>query len=212
MLNYLFLQQPTEIPTWLPLKPHPKKKAKLCMIYPSAGGVIYKDSISRHHLFCSAAVVLHFRQTSFWHIERSYTRVIFNLDQFPNSSSHTDTQHSCTSHREGVGPRQAALSSSDKSQQKSCTLKNKHQEMTDLAVLILLLVRWCGEIRTGLVWIQKNPKNKNSPNPSKDYQIKVISSAQVTHHIHSWHHWGSAQQQWHLKQILREKWILEPRL
>lgn len=165
MFNYLFLQQPTEIPIWLPLKPHPNKKTKLCMIYTSASGVIYKDSITRHHLSCRAAVVLHFGQTSFWHIERSYTQVIFNLDQFPNSSNHTDTQHSCTSHREGVGPRQAALSSSDKLQQKSCTLKNKHQEMTDLAVLTLLLVRWCGEIRIRLVWIQKKKQEQKHTKP-----------------------------------------------
>lgn len=166
MLNYLFLQQPTEIPTWLPLKPHPKKKTKLCMIYPSATEVIYKESIIRHHLFCRAALVLHFGQTSFWHIKRNYTWGIFKLDQFPNSSNHTDTEHSCTSNTEGVGWWQAALSSSDKFQHKSCTLKNKHQEMTGLAMLILFLVRYVEKSEQGRYGYKKT-QNKNSPNPSK---------------------------------------------
>lgn len=144
-IQLFLLQQPTVIPTWMPLKPHPKKTSLFCMIHSSSGGAIYKDVI-RYHLFRRAAVVLHCGQTSFWHIQVSYTQVIFNLDQFPNSSNHTDI---CTSNTEGVGRQHAAPSSSDKLEQKSYTLQNKHQEMTDLAGLLLLLVRSCGEIRTG---------------------------------------------------------------
>lgn len=196
----------TEIPTWLPLKPHPKKKTKLCMIYPSASGVIYKDNITRHHLFCRAAVVLHFGQTSFWHIKRSYTQVIFNLDQFPNSRNHTATQHSYTSNTEGVGWWQAALSSSVKFEHQSCTLKNKHQEMTDLAVLILLLVRLVsGEIVTGLVWIQKKqPKTKTHQTQVRIIKLKsAIQHRSPTTFTRSTTE-GSAQEQWLLKQMLRE--------
>lgn len=176
------------------------------MIYPSASGVIYRDSTTRHHLFCRAAVVLHFGQTSFWHIERSYTQVIFNLDQFPNSSNHTDTQHSCTSNREGVGPWQAALSSSDKFQQKSCTLKNKHQEMTDLAMLMLLLVRRCGEIITGLVWIKKKPRTK-----THQTQLRIIKLKSALQHRHSTTE-GQYSSSGSFSRCSENRWILKPRL
>lgn len=144
--------------------------------FASASAVIYKDSITRHHLFCRAAVV-DIGQTSFWHIKKSYTWGIFKLDQFPKSSNHTDTEHSCTSNTEGVGWWQAALSSSDKFQQTSCSLKNKHQEMTDLAVLILFLVRYLEKSEQGWYGYKKKTKTK-----THQIQVRIIKLKSALQH------------------------------